>query len=203
VEEFNPMSALKQHWPLLLAGAAALVGVVIFCTGLRWDGLTFNVKVTGIAGLLAPVAFAAAVVERAVEILISPWRDTGANKLQKKLNAIQVRPDDAQKAADLKAASEQLDEYRGATQQYAFAVSLVLSMCASIAGVRALEPFLDPGKFSDLSKAHPGQYLFFLGVDVALSAALLAGGADGVHSVVNAVTSFFDATADKAMKQTT
>jgi hypothetical protein len=34
-------------------------------------------------------------------------------------------------------------------------------------------------------------------VDVALSAALLAGGADGIHSVMNAITSFFDNTAEK------
>jgi hypothetical protein len=197
------MSVIKQHWPLLSAGAAVLVGILIFCTELRWDGLAFNVKVTGIAGLLAPVAFAAAVVERAVEILISPWRDAGANNLQTALAAIQAGPDDGQKTSEVKTASEKLEAYRGATQQYAFAVSLVLSTCASIAGVRALEPFLDPGKFSDLSKSHPGQYFFFLGVDVALSAALLAGGADGVHSVVNAVTSFFDATADKTTKQTT
>jgi len=36
---------------------------------------------------------------------------------------------------------------------------------------------------------------------VMLSATLLAGGADGIHSIVNAVTSFFNATADKATKQ--
>ena|ERR1700733_2105409 len=197
------MSALKQHWPVLIAGAAVLIALIIFCTFLRWGGVTFSVTATNMTSLLAPLAFTAAVVERAVEILISPWRDAGANKLEKQVAAIKARPADAQQAADLKAASDQLDEYRGVTQEYAFAVSLSLSVCASIAGVRALEPFLDQGKFGDLAKAHPGQCLFFLGMDVALSAALLAGGADGVHSVVNAVTSFFDATADKATKQTT
>jgi hypothetical protein len=45
--------------------------------------------------------------------------------------------------------------------------------------------------------SHP-QQVFFLCVDVALSAALLAAGADGIHSVVNAITSFFDASADRA-----
>jgi hypothetical protein len=197
------MSAFKQHLLLLAAGAAVLFGLVIFCTFLKWDGVTFSVTATNITSLLAPLAFTAAVVERSVEILISPWRDSGANKLEKELVAIQARPADAQQAVDSKSVSDQLDEHRGVTQQYAFAVSMVLSVCASIAGVRALEPFLKQPDFDVLANAHPGQRLFFLGVDVALSTALLAGGADGVHSVVNAVTSFFDATANKATKQTT
>lgn len=196
------MPAHVRNWPLLLAAGLSALGLVIFGTFLRWSALTFTVKVTDLAGLLAPLAFAAAVVERAVEILISPWRDAGANKLEKVVAAIQARPADStvgtQNASDLKVASDALDEYRGATQQYAFIISLTLSILVSIAGVRALESFIDPTKSSDLRQIHSGQYLFFLCVDVAVSAALLAGGAEGIHSLVNAVTSFFDATADKA-----
>jgi hypothetical protein len=106
----------------------------------------------------------------------------------------------AQNASDLKVASDALDEYRGETQRYAFAVSLGLSILVSIAGVRSLEPFIDTARFHNTSLTSPAQQVFFLCVDVALSAALLAGGADGIHSVVSAVTSFFDATADKVTK---
>jgi hypothetical protein len=87
------------------------------------------------------LAFAATFVERAVEILVSPWRDEGASKLDKAVAAIKARPadlaTDAANATALKAASDALDEYRGETQRYAFAVSLVLSVMVSIAGVRA------------------------------------------------------------------
>jgi hypothetical protein len=163
--------------------------------------LNFTVKVSDLAGLLAPLAFAATVVERAVEILVSPWRDAGASKLDKAVAAIKARPVDpatsTQNAADLKQASDVLDDYRGDTQRYAFAVSLTLSVLVSIAGVRALGPFVDAVKLNDPKVTTEAQRLFFLAVDVALSAALLAGGADGVHSVVNAVTSFFDNAADK------
>jgi hypothetical protein len=34
-------------------------------------------------------------------------------------------------------------------------------------------------------------------VDVVLSAALLAGGANGIHSVVSSITTFFDSNAQK------
>jgi hypothetical protein len=188
----------RKNWPLFGSVGVALLGVIIFLGFLRWDGLSFTVKLENLTSLLAPIAFAATVIERAVEILVSPWRDAEANKLEKAVAAIKARPassDATQNAVDLKTASDALDEYRGDTQRYAFAVSLTLSVLVSIAGVRSLGPFVDATKLKDVN---PAQHLFFLGIDVTLSAALLAGGADGIHSVVNAITSFFNATADKA-----
>lgn len=190
-------SIAKKSWPLLVSSALALVGVVIFRMFLKWNNLNFTVKVSDLAGLLAPLAFAATVVERAVEILVSPWRDAGASKLDKAVAAIKASPATNTQNTGLKAATDALDDYRGETQRYAFAVSLVLSVLASIAGVRALGPFVDIVRLNDPKVTTEAQRLFFLTVDVALSAALLAGGADGIHSVVNAVTSFFDNTADK------
>ena len=153
---------------------------------------------TNIANLLAPLVFAAAVIERAVEILVSPWRDAQASKLQTALSAIKAASaanPATQSAEDLQAASDALDEYRGETQKYAFGVSLTLSILTAIVGVRALGPFVDVTKFHTTAHA---QQLYFLCLDVALSAALLAGGADGIHSIVKAVTTFFDSTAQKA-----
>lgn len=196
------MSIIRKNWPLLLAIALGLSGVIIFRFYLQWDSLHLNVRLQDLAGMLAPLAFASAVVERAVEILVSPWRDADASKLERAVALIKARPVDpatnAQNAVDLKAASDALDEYRGQTQQYAFAVSLTLSVLVSMAGVRALGPFADTQILNTAALTPPGQHEFFLCIDVALSAALLAGGADGIHSVVNAATSFFDATAAKS-----
>jgi hypothetical protein len=191
-----------KNWPLLVSGALALLSLVIFRRFLNWDSLSFTVKVSDLAGLLAPLAFAAAVVERAVEILVSPWRDAGASKLEKAVTAIKARPADPvqnqSNATDLQIASDALDEYRGDTQRYAFAVSLTLSVLVSISGIRAFGPLVEAAQQHHASVPDEAQHLFFLCVDVALSAALLAGGADGIHSVVNAFTSFFNATAEKS-----
>jgi hypothetical protein len=195
-------SIVVAKWPLIISGALAILGVCTFRAFLNWDSLSLTVKLSDLAGLLAPLAFAATVVERSVEILISPWRDAGAAKLEKALKAVTATPADpqanAQSAADLKAASDALDEYRGDTQRYAFAVSLTLSVLVSMAGVRALGSFADAAKLSDIRLVPRSQHLFFLCIDVALSAALLAGGADAIHSVANAVTGFFNGAADKA-----
>lgn len=191
---------LKNRLQLAAFIVAALC-LITFALWLRWEGISLSVPVTNITGLLAPLAFAAAIIERSVEILVSPWRDAQASQLQAAVSAIKARADapdaetSAKNAADLKAALDAFEEYRGETQRYAFGVSLGLSMLTTIVGVRALSPFLDNAKFHATSHA---QQLYFLCLDVALSAALLAGGADGIHSLVNAVTSFFDATAQKA-----
>src|SRR5258708_1983498 len=119
-----------KNWPMLVSGGLGVVGVVVFRLFLKWDALSFTLKITDLAGLLAPLAFPAAVIERAVEIIISPWRDSEANKLERAVVAVKARPavstTDVQNAEDLKAASDVLDEYRGTTQRYAFAVSLML-----------------------------------------------------------------------------
>jgi len=186
---------LRKNWPLFVAGVIAISAVIIFRVCMNWDGISLTVKLQDLAGLLAPLAFAAAVVERAVEILISPWRDAEAGKLETALAASKADPKAT--PADVKKASDALDDYRGETQRYAFAVSLTLSVFVAIAGVRALGTFADTAKLRDPKATSEGQHLFFLWVDVALSSALLSGGADGIHSIVNAVTTFFDSTADK------
>lgn len=194
---------MKKSIPLLLALALTLVTAIVFGLVRGWPNLPESVTMQNAGILLAPIAFAATVVERGVEILISPWRDAEANKLQNAIAAIKARPAPdpatAQKnAADLKVASDELEEYRGTTQRYAFVISLILSTFVSIAGFRALGPFLSPMAFAPNSPAKAGQEGFFLCVDIALSAIVLAGGADGIHSIVNAVTTYFDSTAAKA-----
>jgi hypothetical protein len=189
---------VTKNWALFVSGAIALAAFIIFAVSAKWDGLTFKVQMADLAGLLAPLVFASAVVERAVEILVSPWRDAGASKLEKAVAAVKARPVatdpdiSAKNEADLKVASAALDDYRGETQKYAFAVSLTLSAFVAISGVRAFWPFTNKDTFATVSTL---QHNFFVDVDVVISAAVLAGGADGIHSIVNAVTSFFDNTA--------
>jgi hypothetical protein len=79
---------LQKNVPLLITSAVAVLAVIIFGIYLRWTGLNFMIKVTDVAGTLAPLAVAATIIERAVEILISPWRDGVANKLGRARDAI-------------------------------------------------------------------------------------------------------------------
>jgi hypothetical protein len=98
---------------LLNEDGLALLALAVFWMFLNWGALGLTVKLGDFTRLLAPLAFALAVIERAVEILVSPWRDAEANKLERVAAAIKSRPSDpgtnAQNAADLQAASDASD----------------------------------------------------------------------------------------------
>jgi len=191
---------VQKKWPLLVAAAAFLIGVIVFCEWIDWSGITFKVKVGDISSILGPLVVASAVVERAVEILISPWRDEGATKRQKQLTNAQALPVSDTNKGTVQEASDRLDAYKADTQQYAFAVSIVISTLVSIVGIRVLQAFLDASSPKP-QWASTDQQTAFQCIDVALSAALLSGGADGMHSLITAITKSFDAVGDTAQQK--
>jgi len=65
-------SLVRKTWPLLASAVLALLGLIIFRVFLNWEALGLTVRLQDLSGLLAPLAFAAAIVERSVEILVSP-----------------------------------------------------------------------------------------------------------------------------------
>lgn len=192
---------LNKGWnrPLILGLALIVIGFTVFAFWQEWEGVSLNLQIGDLVTRMSPLILASAFIERAVEILVSPWRDTQAAKLAGAIAAIKNRVVDmsdptailqmAKNTADLQAASAVLDEYRGETQRYAFSVSLVLSFCAAAVGVRALFPFLDVTVFQ--KHASVMQQACFRNYDVLITTALLAGGADGLHSIINSITSFF------------
>lgn len=184
-----------RNAPLLISIAIATVMVVLFTWKARWPGITLSIPITDVMTKMAPLMLAAAFIERAVEVIISPWRDAGATTLENKLNALKAQTP-AANAMDIQAADAEFQAYTGKTQQYAGGVALTLGLGAAYAGVRAFWPFVNTADF--YAHVGSGQRWMFVVVDVVISAALLAGGADGIHQVVNAFTTFFSTTAQKA-----
>ena len=188
-------SAALGNVSLRFVIAVSFIVMVLFAWVARWRGLILVVSPSNILNLLSPLVFAAAFIERAVEIVISPWRDPGAATLASQVEMLKAQnPPDPEKIAH---AQQNCRDYTAKTQQYAFAASICFSLASAYVGVRALWPFVDHASFERLGA---NQQWSFLVLDVALSAALLAGGADGIHSAVNAFTTFFDATAQKAQQ---
>lgn len=190
---------------------AGIVGVVVLAIVLTWPGINIKVDYTTVPTVLAPLMLTAMFIERAVEVLISPWRDPGADQRARVLKDAKGKT--AAVASQQEAANDYI-QYKGKTRRYAFAFALLLGAAVAMVGIRALWPFLDDanGKFvaattsvangvTTASKAqgnpindpqnHHAKAAFIV-VDVVLSALLLAGGANGIHSLVTAFTSFFD-----------
>lgn len=188
---------LTSRMPYLISLLAA-VTVSVLAIWLKWCGLTLHVAASSVASLLSPLLLAAGFIERAVEVVISPWRDPRAGVLQTALNAAQSATPPV--PADIAAAQANLNAYKAQTSQYAFTASFLMGLAAAIVGIRALWPFLGLASSADFDKLslQPGQRTTFLVIDILLSAALLSGGADGIHSVVSAFTNFFSASAQKS-----
>jgi hypothetical protein len=216
---------LKEYAPVITSGIV-VVGGVVAARYAPWFGVAFSVKPDELITKISPLVLAAAFIERAVEVLISPWRDADAAILESKAKlaktiaekvvdaapavadaaAAGVVPPPAAGAAVVGAAvavrnaqdtSDDLHEYKGKTRIYAFVASFILGFAVALSGLRTLQQMLASSVDVNHWSGSGSQLVFFRMTDVLLTAALLAGGAAGLHSVVNAFTSFMDNTAKK------
>lgn len=201
----------KEDYVGLSILAAFGVLLVVVAIWLRWPGINLKVDATTVPTVLAPLMLTALFIERAVEVLISPWRDPGADKVTK---ALKDANNNTAAIASQQEAAAVYTQYKGTTRRYAFAFALLLGTAAATVGIRALWPFVDDpnGMFipaqpstvngvATVSKAlgnpindpkNQSLKTAFIIVDVALSALLLAGGANGIHTIVTSFTSFLE-----------
>ncbi|SRR6266566_4132102 len=158
-------------------------------------------------------------VKRALEVLVTPWREKDARKrqLQTKLaqKALETHLDQKKAAvqtnevggaldaktptllAQMQDAGQQEIDYRTDTQRIAFVGSLAVGIAVSLVGFRALGFFANKSDLLALSKDHHYQFLLFQAMDILLSGAVISGGADGIHQIVTVFTSFADNTKNK------
>lgn len=159
----------------------------------HWNVALFRtIDATNITGLLMPLIVVSAVIERAVEVVISPWRDSEGDRKQNTLQAASTLaatvPESLAAVSTLQDANDDLAQFTGQTRRYAFALAVVFSVMAVTAGVRVLWPMLD----ENAVRALPADQLNYLRwYDMVLSTLLLAGGAAGIHAPISAVTGFF------------
>lgn len=186
-------AASQSNLPLYVASAAAVLAAAWLAR--QTAGAVVLAPSTAglqnVGAVLAPLFAAAAFIERASEVVISSTRDRGALLIQQNIE---------KSTGDTQAAWQRgLDIYRFHTQRYAFVTSLFLAFFAAVVGVRAVGPLLDLSPFATpvaagVAAASPGQAAWFPVFDIAITALLLAGGADGIHQVVTTITDFLDKT---------
>jgi hypothetical protein len=140
-----------------------------------------------VVGTLAALAIISAFLERAVEVFVAAWRVGEQQQLEIKLQRLRA---DRAGSAEVKALRLQLNQFRHETRMYSLAVSVVLGILVSLAGVRALAAVVESGQIEQ-GYWHNG---FFNVLDVLITGALLSGGADAIHKVVSTFTTFMEAT---------
>lgn len=156
--------------PARVVGILVVVAALAAAIWLGWGAIRFwTFSPQDIGRLLGPVMLTALLLERSLEVLLTPWRAGGADDL-------------AEDAVALRA-------YKAKTRQIAFLMGLSIGLVLSVAGIRAIAPFLDPEASAKLPAY---QQSVILMLDVLLTGAVLAGGADWLHQFVTVFTTYFD-----------
>jgi len=173
----------------------AALGVGAFTS--MWPPLKFaNLGGADFASRFSALVFFSLLIERTVEIMMSIWRSEEANKREaavQRLVSTNTPPTDS----TFINAQTDLIQYKAETLQWTMPVSFALGLLISAFGVRALSQFIDPATTAAgaLSEA---QRRWFNMADILFSGALLAGGADPIHKLLDLYRKFVESSAAKA-----
>jgi hypothetical protein len=163
-----------------------------------------KVDLHSVLNLLGGLFVVALMAERAVEVIISVLRDADAQEMQDDINAVTAELAAAKAAvlpvqADIDAfakvlAAEQktLGAYRIDTKETSYCISFVLGLALALVGVRGLHGVL---------AGDPSSGWFKL-VDIVVTGAMIAGGSDGIHQMLSAITDCFNMVSKKATAKT-
>ncbi len=165
-----------KRWILWYLAVIGALWIAAWSTTDAFDQLLFNpATVASVTGLLMPLLIVATFIERAVEVYVATSREPAKVELKR---AAEKGGDDEKEA---------LEKYKCVTAQKAFLAALGLGTVVAIVGVRVLYPLVNHDHALEGLQGR----LFGL-VDVALTGALLSGGAEPIHKIMTLITGYLD-----------
>ncbi len=177
----------------------AIIGALVIVVSGNTPGIVTFKPITrdSVLGVLTWLFIVALFIERAVEVIVSTLRDAKADLLQQDVNTAKdkinaqakVTPGSLPYLDPLHAAQTSLLQYRAETKELAMCISFIISIFVSLAGVRA---------FGSIVETVPPSNWMFPAADIIVTGAVLAGGTDAIHQMMNVIMNFFDNAATKA-----
>lgn len=174
-----------------------VIALIVAVSVATWPPLKF-VDLSGgeLASRFSVIVFFSLLIERTVEIFMSIWRSEDANKIEAEVRRFVASKTPAMDAAFI-AAQEKLIKYKAETLQWTMPVGFALGLLVSALGVRALSQFVDLTAVG--GNAPPGEQLWWFNLaDIVFTGALLAGGADPIHKILDLYRKFVESSAAKA-----
>lgn len=176
----------------VIAILIALLGIVLVLW-LKPKPLNFwEFTKDDIVRLFTELTLIALVIERGVEIFITPWREGDRKQIENNIKAARKMENVPQATA----LEGQVIQYRQETRQITFVVGLAIGVIVSAVGIRILQFLVQPQTLDNIAGTR--QATVFTGLDVLLTGALLAGGADQMHKIISVFANFMDSSAAKA-----
>ena len=181
----------------LIRWAPIVVALIVSVSVAMWPPLKFvNLSGADFASRFSVLVFFSLLIERTVEILMSIWRSEEANKREaavQRLIAIKTISTDPA----LITSQTRLINYKAETMQWTMPTGFALGLLVSAFGVRALSQFIDL-TVTGLGAPLEEQRWWFNMIDILFTGALLAGGADPIHKLLDLYRKFLEASAAKA-----
>jgi hypothetical protein len=215
-QEDNTLETLLSISPLLLGLGASFLGA-------HWQGYpSLQVGVLDLFGRLSPLVFFSLLIERTVEMLVSPWRSNKSYELlseqqqsrrqleeaRRTLEMTQPQQDQASSklpdGSSIEDCIEDFEEktkarkaFQSMTLRWTFSLGWGLGMLLAAFGVRALSLFIEPSALA--GDPITDQHLRWFNIcDIVFTGALLAGGADPIHKLLDLYRKTVESTSDRA-----
>lgn len=130
---------------------------------------------------LTPLFVIALFIERALEVFVAASRgpEEHVKKAMRKTKLGAITPEEV----------AHLVAFKAETRRITLSAGIVLGIVVSAIGIRGLALFISPEQIAGLVG---WQRPLLTGVDVLVTGAVLGGGADGIHKIVNVFTTFLD-----------
>ena len=181
---------MSKYWIFVVVGLLAVVAVAVNFGALKLnqEGLTLFGQILGTLLMLS------AVLERALDVLLSIPRAQDSDRLRAAVNKQQKIVDKAQEqnrsvAQEVITALENAKAvratFRAKTMRLAMVGGLALGVVISALGFRVMQPLIDITSLPDGL-----QRSVFDFVDIVLTGAVLAGGSDGIHKLAEVYRTF-------------
>jgi len=198
---------------LVAFGVVVVLGGVLVAV-LRPLPLVFKDNgLTQVVQLLMSLVLVSLFLERTIEVFITIWRGPQAKQLEASVHTHQMRmavlskaAADPERQAEMVQTSQELDvatqaatQQKSGTRGWALWASLVLGLAISLAGVRTLNPLVTPDSYNLLTLS---QKNFFDLVDVLITSGLIAGGSNGIHSILQVFIDLAEKTSNRIKSPT-
>jgi len=185
---------MKKALPWILIVAALVVAMA----AASWPELRFAKLDAGDFGSrFGGLLLFSLMIERTVEVFLTIWRGEESNKKEaevQRLVSTGMPPTDP----TLKTAQNNLLEYKAETLRWALPSGLTLGLVIAAFGVRVLDQFIALPTAGAPDRPSEKQIWWFHVADIVLTGALLAGGADPIHKLMDAFRKFMEASAARA-----
>lgn len=128
-------------------------------------------------------------IERTVEVLIIVWREKAKTEIMNRIGKEKTKPETISKGGvgivtqEESQIKEESENYKAETKTIAIQTAFILGVIISVAGIRILQPLVDPAVFKQLNMS---QQRLFTCLDVIVTGALLGGGSNGIHGIIEA-----------------